>query len=376
LCVPRQRSKVESPVTIQGAQASGAPRFDDIARTYDALLVLSFGGPEGPADVLPFLENVTRGRGIPPERLLEVAGHYQHFGGVSPINAQNRALIAALETELRARQIDLPVYFGNRNWHPLLTDTLLQMQTDGIREVLVFVTSAFSSYSGCRQYREDVLRAVEQIGITTMRFDKLRVFYNHPGFIEPLAVGLTEALASIPIERRSEVDVVFTAHSIPLSMARGSAYERQLQEASRLVAERGGTPRYHLAWQSRSGPPQVKWLEPDILSVLASLHAAGKNDVVVVPIGFISDHLEVLYDLDFEAQALAKELGMRMIRVPTVGTAPAFVAMIRELIEERLTDQPRRRSLGAFGPNHDICPLNCCLAGAPASAAAREPATA
>ena len=363
-------------MTIQGAHRPGAPRFDDTARAYDALLFLSFGGPEGPADVLPFLENVTRGRGIPHERLLEVAGHYHHFGGVSPINAQNRALIAALETELRAHRIDLPIYFGNRNWHPLLADTLIQMHAAGVREVLVFVTSAFSSYSGCRQYREDVIRAVEQIGITTMRFDKLRVFYNHPGFIEPMAARLEQALATFPAERRSEVEIVFTAHSIPLSMARGSAYERQLQEASRLVAERAGPLRYWFAWQSRSGPPQVKWLVPDILSVLASLHAAGKDDVVVVPIGFISDHLEVLYDLDLEAQALAEELGMRMVRAPTVGTDPAFVAMIRELIEERLTDRPHRRFLGAFGPNHDICPLHCCLASTPAPAVAREPATA
>jgi ferrochelatase len=338
--------------------------------------VLSFGGPEGPADVLPFLENVTRGRGIPRERLLEVAGHYQHFGGVSPINAQNRALIAALKTELCAHQIELPIYFGNRNWQPLLTDTLLHMHADGVREVLVFVTSAFSSYSGCRQYREDVMQAVERVGLTTMRFDKLRVFYNHPGFIEPMADRLDQALGTIPAAHRSDVAVVFTAHSIPLSMARGSAYERQLQEASRLVAERAGALRYCLAWQSRSGPPHVKWLEPDILSVLASLHAAGKDDVVVVPIGFISDHLEVLYDLDLEAQVLAEELGMRMVRVPTVGTDPAFVAMIRELIEERLTDRPHRRFLGAFGPNHDICPLHCCLASTPEPAVAREPAMA
>ena len=350
-------------MTIQGAPRPGAPLYDDAPRTYDALLLLSFGGPEGMNDVLPFLENVTRGRHVPPERLEEVAEHYEHFGGVSPINGQNRALIAALEPELAAHGIDLPIYFGNRNWRPMLPDTITSMRADGVRNVLVFVTSAYSSYSGCRQYREDVMRALDELGESDMRFDKIRVFYNHPGFVEPMAARVGDALNVLPADRRDRAEVVFTAHSIPVSMARGCAYERQLREAGRLVAELAGAKSHRLAWQSRSGPPQVPWLEPDILDELDSLHASGVSDVVVVPVGFISDHLEVLYDLDVEAQERAQSLGMTMIRVPSVGTDPAFVKMIRELIEERLEANPQRRFLGALGPNHDVCPVNCCLIG-------------
>ena len=245
-------------MSISGAQTLNAPRFDDAARTYDALLVLSFGGPEGPDDVIPFLENVTRGRNIPRERLEEVAEHYLHFGGVSPINAQNRALIAALEPELRAHGIDMPIYFGNRNWEPYVTDTVRQMRADGVKRALVFVTSAFSSYSGCRQYREDVIRAVEALPEDErdeIAFDKIRVFFNHPGFVESMADRVRDALAEFPAERRAGVEVVFTAHSIPLAMAKGSAYEAQLREACRLVAEAAGTPTYRLAYQSRSGSP-------------------------------------------------------------------------------------------------------------------------
>jgi ferrochelatase len=358
-------------MSIYGAQTLNAPRFDDDARHYDALLVLSFGGPEGEDDVMPFLENVTRGRNTPRERLEEVAEHYYHFSGVSPINAQNRALIAALETELTRHGIDLPIYFGNRNWHPFVTDTLRQMRDDGVRDALVFVTSTFSSYSGCRQYREDVIRALEAIGEDAIRFDKLRVFYNHPGFIEPMAELVRDALAKLPAARRPGAEIVFTAHSIPLGMARGCAYEAQLREACRLVADAAGTPNFRLAYQSRSGSPRVPWLEPDILDVLDELHAAGKNDVVIAPIGFISDHMEVLFDLDEEAAGRAAGLGMTMARAATVGTHPVFVAMIRELIVERLTAHPERRFLGRRGPNHDICPVNCCLRGE-----ARPPAVA
>lgn len=350
-------------MTIQGAQRPGAALFDDEPRDYDALLVLSFGGPEGMADVMPFLENVTRGRNIPRERLAEVAEHYAHFDGVSPINAQNRALIAALETELRDHQIDLPVYFGNRNWRPLLAETLRQMRADGVRDVLVFVTSAYSSWSGCRQYREDVGRALSEIGDESMRFDKIRVFYNHSGFVLPMARRVRDALAALPAGRRANAEVIFTAHSVPLSMARGSAYERQLREASRLVAEKAGARRDRLAWQSRSGPPGAPWLEPDILDVLGEACAAGTRDVVVVPIGFISDHLEVLYDLDLEAQSRAEALGLSMIRVPSVGTDPEFIAMIRELIVERMSAFPERRALGVLGASHDICPMTCCRLG-------------
>lgn len=350
-------------MTIQGAQRPGAPLFDDEPSKYDALLVLSFGGPEGVADVMPFLENVTRGRNIPHDRLARVAEHYYHFGGVSPINAQNRALIDALEPELRAHSIDLPIYFGNRNWSPFLGDTIKKMRSDDVRDVLVFVTAAYSSYSGCRQYREDVMRELEALGFDDIRFDKLRVFFNHPGFIEPMAYRVKEALAGLPASRRGRSVVIFTAHSVPLSMARGSAYERQLREASQLVAEGASARRFQLAWQSRSGPPHVPWLEPDILDVIDKLHAEGVEDVVVVPIGFISDHLEVLFDLDVEAQNRAREHGMRMIRIPTVGVDPLFVSMIRQLIEERLAERPERLALGGLGPSHDICPLNCCRDG-------------
>jgi ferrochelatase len=346
-----------------GAARPGAPLFADQAGHYDALLVLSFGGPEGMSDVIPFLENVTRGRNIPAERLAEVAEHYYHFGGVSPINAQNRALIDALKIELHAHGINLPIYFGNRNWEPYLVDTLKQMRMDGVRDVLVFATSAYSSYSGCRQYREDVTGAVEELSADDMRFDKIRVFFNHPGFIEPMARELKDELNQLTPEERAVTQVVFTAHSIPLSMARGSAYEKQLQEASRLVAEMAGAERYQLAWQSRSGPPHVPWLEPDILDVLDQLAAADTRRVIVLPVGFISDHLEVLYDLDDEASERASELGLAFSRLPTVGTDPRFVSMIRELIVERLTDHPERCAIGTFGPNHDLCPMNCCQLG-------------
>jgi ferrochelatase len=350
-------------MTTLGAQRSGAPLFDNASRAYDALLVLSFGGPEGMDDVMPFLENVTRGRNIPRERLEEVAEHYAHFGGVSPINTQNRALIAALERELAGHGIELPIYFGNRNWHPLLQDTIEVMRTNGVKNALLFVTSAYSSYSSCRQYREDVSRALEALGEYDMRFDKIRVFYNHPGFVEPMARRVREALESLPGDRRDAAEVVFTAHSIPISMAKSCAYERQLREVSRLVAELAGSEHYRLSWQSRSGPPHVPWLEPDILDELDRLHESGVSDVIVVPIGFISDHIEVLFDLDVEARDRARELGVSMIRVGTVGTDPGFVAMIRELIEERLRENPERRFLGELGPSHDVCSVNCCQIG-------------
>jgi ferrochelatase len=350
-------------VSVFGATTTDAVRFDEEARQYDALLVLSFGGPEGPDDVRPFLENVTAGRNVPPERLDEVAEHYLHFGGVSPINAQNRSLIAALDAELQAHGPQLPIYFGNRNWHPFVTDTVRQMRDDGVARALVFVTSAFSSYSGCRQYREDVIRALETLETETPAFDKLRVFYNHPGFIEPMIARTRAALAQIPEERRSEAQLVFTAHSIPHAMARHCAYEAQLREASRLIAAGVGVADHILAYQSRSGPTHVPWLEPDILDVLASLREDGATDVVVVPVGFISDHMEILFDLDTEAQDAASELGLNLIRAETVGTDPTLVRMIRDLIVERMTASPDRPALGNRGPNHDICPLHCCLIG-------------
>lgn len=330
---------------------------------FDAILVVSFGGPEGRDDVMPFLENVTRGRGVPRERLEEVAHHYELFGGVSPINAQNRALIAALRAELDAHRIGLPIYFGNRNWHPLLSETLREMTSDGVQRALAFFTSAFSSYSGCRQYRENIFEAQVEAGPDAPEVAKLRAFWNHPGFIGPNAERVRSALAEIPPERRAAAHVAFTAHSIPVAMARHCRYEAQLEEAARLVAEAAGARRYRLVYQSRSGPPAVPWLEPDICDHLRELAADGVRDVVVSPLGFVSDHIEVLYDLDHEARAAADELGLAMVRAGTVGTHPAFVAMIRELIQERLDPSLPRRSLGRLGPGPDVCPPGCCLPG-------------
>lgn len=349
-------------MSIYGAQTASSPRFDDAARTYDAILLMSFGGPEGMDDVLPFLENVTRGRNIPRERLQDVAHHYEMFGGVSPINDQNRALIAALRYELDAQGIDLPIYFGNRNWHPLITDTVREMRDDGVKHALAFFTSGFSCYSGCRQYREDIIRACEGID-NAPTFDKVRVFYNHPGFISPNVENLCHALEQFPEERRAQVRVAFTAHSIPMTMAQHSAYEAQLADSARLIAERAGTKHYDLVYQSRSGAPHIPWLEPDILDHMESLSADGIRDLIILPIGFISDHMEVLYDLDTEAVDKSRELGMKMVRAATVGTHPDFVRMIRELIVERITENPIRLALGDRGPNHDICPVGCCLKG-------------
>ncbi len=338
-----------------------------IPASYDALLVVSFGGPEGPGDVLPFLENVLRGRNVPRERMLEVAEHYQHFGGVSPINAQNRALIAALEIELQEHGIELPIYWGNRNWRPLLPDTLRQMTADGVRRALAFFTSAYSSYSGCRQYRENIAQAQEVVGPAAPCVDKLRVFFNHPGFVETMIERTAEAFEKIPAARRNAAKLVFTAHSIPLSMAQGCRYEEQLREASRLVAAGVDRPDdWSLVYQSRSGPPSQPWLGPDIGDWLREAAAAGAQDVVVVPIGFISDHLEVIYDLDTEAQRIAHEFGVNLVRAATAGTHPRFISMIHELIVERMGTESgesvERVAIGALGPSHDVCPADCCPA--------------
>jgi ferrochelatase len=329
---------------------------------YDAILLISFGGPERREDVMPFLENVTRGRNIPHERLLEVAEHYYHFGGKSPINEQCRELIGALRRELDEHDIGLPIYWGNRNWDPLLADALRQMRNDGVKRALGLVTSAYSSYSGCRQYRENVAAAQAAVGEGAPAVDKLRVFYNHPGFVEAAVLRVREALAQWPEGERAAVRFVATAHSIPSSMAQSSDYEKQLRETTRLVAEASGFTDWDLVYQSRSGPPTQPWLEPDILDHLKKLHASGVLDVIVAPLGFISDHLEVLYDLDTEAQALAGELGMRMVRAETVGTHPVFVGMLRQLIAERLSPSEEKLAIGHFGPSHDVCPLDCCPA--------------
>lgn len=332
-----------------------------MAEAYDAVLIVSFGGPEGPDEVMPFLENVLRGRNVPRERMLEVAEHYQHFGGISPINSQNRALIAALRQELLAHGPQLPIYWGNRNWHPLLPDVLRQMRDDGVKRAIAFFTSAFSSYSGCRQYRENIAAAQAEVGEGAPQVDRLRVFYNHPGYIEPVIEHVRTAFAQIPAERQAAAKLIFTAHSIPMAMADNCRYVAQLNESCRLVAEGVGHTEWQLVYQSRSGPPSQPWLEPDILDTLRSLAADGAQDVVVMPIGFISDHLEVLYDLDTEAQELADELGLHMVRAATVGTHARFIAMIRELIVERMSDDPQRLALGSYGPSHDVCPVDCCL---------------
>ncbi len=319
---------------------------------FDAFLLLSFGGPEKPDDVMPFLENVTRGRGVPRERLLEVAEHYYHFGGVSPINAQCRALLDALE-------LDLPVYWGNRNWHPFLADTMRQMMADGRKRALAFPTSAFSSYSGCRQYREDVWRAQSEVGADAPEVVVMRRFFNHPGFIEVMIESVRAALA----QQSAGAKLIFTAHSVPVSMAATSDYELQLREAARLVAEGTGTANTRLAYQSRSGPPRVPWLEPDILDVLREEKAAGTEAVVVLPIGFLSDHMEVLYDLDHEARELATELGLGFTRAATAGTHPRFVRMISELVAEYVHGSPAQ-SVGNLPPRPAVCALDCCPAPA------------
>jgi ferrochelatase len=327
---------------------------------YDAILLVSFGGPEKPEDVMPFLRRVVAGRGVPDERLAVVAEHYHHLGGRSPINDQCRALIAALRRELDAHDIGLPIYWGNRNWDPLLEDTLRQMRADGVGHALAFVTSAFSSYSGCRQYREDIARAREALGDGAPVVEKLRGFFNHPGFVETMTERVGDALGQLPEGARPRARLVFTAHSIPEAMAQGCDYVRQLRETCALVARAAGHPQHELVYQSRSGPPQVPWLEPDILDHLRAIGANGATDVVVVPIGFVSDHMEVVWDLDHEARALAGELGLSLVRAATAGTHPRFVAMIRELIEERLGRRQGRVSLGVLGPLPDQCPEGCC----------------
>ena len=327
---------------------------------YDALLLVSFGGPEKQEDVMPFLENVTRARNVPRERLLAVAEHYYHFGGRSPINAQNRQLMAALRTELDENGLKLPIYWGNRNWHPLLPDALRKMRDDGVKHALAFMTSAYSSYSGCRQYRENVAAAQAAIGEGAPEIDKLRVFYNHPHFIEPSAERLREALGKFG--EGEKVYVLFTAHSVPASMAETSDYVKQLEETARLVAEAGAVKHWKLIYQSRSAGTGQVWLEPDILEYLEKVSGLGVRNLVVAPIGFISDHMEIIYDLDIEAKDLAIELGMTLVRARTVGTHPTFVRMIRELIEERVNLATPRLAIGRYKANRDVCAVDCCPA--------------
>jgi len=302
-----------------------------------------------------------RGKNVPRERMLAVAEHYYHFGGKSPINDQNRELIAALEAELREQGPQLPVYWGNRNWHPMLADTLLQMKNDGIKRALAFVTSAYSSYSSCRQYREDIARAREAAGEGAPVVDKIRAFHNHPGFVGAVVDRVQQALEKMPLAGRDAAHLVYTAHSIPMAMAKTCDYETQLKETGRLVAERLGRKNWRLVYQSRSGPATQPWLEPDILDYLRELKAReGESDVVIAPIGFVSDHMEILFDLDTQARELCEELGLRMVRAGTAGTHPRFISMVRELIDERLDDNHARLALGVLGVRPDLCPPNCC----------------
>ncbi len=345
-----------------GATTRSAPDHSPDAADDDegnAVLLLSFGGPEGPDDVVPFLENVTRGRAIPRERLLSVAEHYQHFGGASPINEQNRILRAAIEQELASRGRPLPVYWGNRNWAPYVEDAVARMAADGVNRAVAFATSAYSSASGCRQYHEDLARARQATGPTAPEIDKLPHFFDHPGFITANADGLRDALARLPAGLADQARVVATAHSIPITMANaagphGNLYESQLHVTARAVVDSVDPGlAYDLVWQSRSGPPQVPWLEPDINDHLIRIAREGVPAVLVCPIGFVSDHVEVLWDLDVEASRTAQAHGLVMERAATAGTHPAFVAMIADLIEERLAGGLRR--LGTS------CPSTCCL---------------
>ena len=327
---------------------------------YDAILIVSFGGPEGPDDVMPFLENVTRGRGVPRERLELVATHYHARGGISPINGQTRDLIAVLHGALADADLDLPVYWGNRNWHPMLAETVGQMAADGVKRAIAFVTSAYSSYSSCRQYRENIEAAREAVGPTAPVIDKLRVFYDHPGFIEPMVDNLRASVAELEEAEVRSPEVLFSAHSIPASMASGADYEAQLQEACRLVAEGAGVDKWSLVFQSRSGPPQMPWLEPDVVDAIEAL-PADATGVIGVPIGFISDHMEVLQDLDTDAARAAEARSLAFARTSTVGTDSRFTSMIVELIGER-SGGVERRSLGALEIKPDFCAADCCPA--------------
>jgi ferrochelatase len=328
---------------------------------YDAIVVVSFGGPEGPGDVEPFLDNVLRGRPVPPERRAAVAGHYHLFGGRSPINDHNRALITALQGELATHGPDLPVYWGNRNWHPLLADTVAGMQRDGVTRALAFVTSAYASYSGCHQYLDDIARARAAVGPEAPEIDKLRVFYNHPGFVAANADALEAALGRAGAGAR----VAFTAHSIPVAMAATSDYQAQLTETARLVmaaVDPAGAVSWALVFQSRSASPGVAWLGPDIADHLRALAAGSRDPVVIAPIGFVADHMEVVYDLDVEAAQLADQLGLPMVRAATAGTHRAFVTMIRQLIAERRDPAAPKLAVGADGVYHDVCRPECCPA--------------
>jgi ferrochelatase len=363
--------------------AERGPEHVETPVAYDAIVLAGFGGPEGQDDVLPFLRNVTRGRGIPDERLEEVAHHYRHFGGVSPINEQNRGLKAALEAELASRGIDLPVLWGNRNWQPYLADALREAADRDLTTLLGLATSAYSSYSSCRQYREDFAGALAETGLDDgLRIDKVRQYFDHPGFVEPFVDGLRTALADLA-ERGiadSAIRVLFATHSIPTADAErsgprdrdfgdGGAYAAQHLAVAEVVMSRAGVSTsstggiaWQLVYQSRSGPPTQPWLEPDANDVIAGLPNQGVEAVVIVPLGFVSDHMEVLWDLDTEATETAAEHGLVVIRTPTPGTHPAYVSGLVDLVLERVNGTPTadRPALTELGPWYDVCRPGCC----------------
>ena len=327
--------------------------------SYDAVVVLSFGGPEGPDDVLPFLRNVTRGREVPEDRLMEVAQHYQAFGGISPINGQNREFVQHLSAELDRRGFDLPVLFGNRNWYPYLKNTLDSAVENGYARILVLVTSAFSSYSGCRQYIEDIETAVESVGSRMpLAVDKIRPFYNSSGFIEALQDNLRVTLDEFHDDEKQDVEILFTAHSIPFSMSVNCEYENQLIEACGLVMDQFGGHPWQLVFQSRSGPPTQPWLEPDVCDVIKT---SQYRNIIACPIGFVSDHMEVLFDLDVDAKAVCENRGIKFGRVAAVGTNPRFVSGMTDLIEQRCGTLQEVVTLGSHGEWLDRCKVGCCL---------------
>ncbi len=360
--------------------ASGGPEHVEQPVAYDAVVLASFGGPEGQDDVIPFLRNVTRGRGIPDERLEEVAHHYRAFGGVSPINAQNRALKAAIEAELERRGVDLPVYWGNRNWGPMLADALQEAAAAGHRRLLGLATSAYSSYSSCRQYREDFARALDETGLTgTLQIDKVRQYFDHPGFVAPFVAGVRDGLAEVEsrlpgIDLQRETRVLFTTHSIPSADAaksgpasrgfgEGGAYAAQHEAVAEVVMERSGRGvDWELVYQSRSGPPTQPWLEPDINDAIRRLADDGVRAVLMVPLGFVSDHMEVKWDLDTEAMETAEEVGVLALRTPTPGIDPAYVSGLVDLVLERRDGVPatQRPAETALGPWYDVCRPGCC----------------
>jgi len=374
-------------MTVIGASPAAAAAaesgFVETPVAYDAILLAGFGGPEGQEDVIPFLRNVTRGRGIPDERLEEVAHHYRHFGGVSPINAQNRALKAALEAELAARGIELPVYWGNRNWAPYLEDAVREAAAAGDTRLLAVATSAYASFSSCRQYREDFARVLAATALEgAVTIDKVRQFFDHPGFVAPFVEGVGEAVRGFVEQGFApiEISVLFSTHSVPTSDAErsgprdrdfgpGGAYAAQHEAVAAYVMERlaetiegGRDIEWDLVYQSRSGPPTQPWLEPDINDAMRELPGRGRRAVAIVPLGFMSDHMEVLWDLDTEALETAAELGLAAVRTPTPGVDPAFVAGLVDLVEERLRGTPRgdRPHLTELGPWFDVCRPACC----------------